>query len=67
MGIKITEKKRLKKALVEQKPEGIIEAIVNVVQAAETVVQRIQYGFSPDLATLEVAVIHYWQQERELK
>lgn len=65
MGIKITDKKRLEKALIDQKPEDLIEAITNVVQAAETIVKQIQYGFSPDLNILEAAVIYYWRRERE--
>lgn len=65
VGIKITDKKLLEKALIDQKPEDLIEAIANVVRAAETVVKQIQYGFSPDLITLEAAVIYYWRRERE--
>jgi len=65
VGIKITDKKRLEKTLIDQKSEDLIEAIANVVRAAETIVKQIQYGFSPDFTTLEAAVFYYWRRERE--
>jgi hypothetical protein len=49
---------------LEPKPKNIGPKD-NVVRVAENCVKQIQYGFSPSLDELEVAVIAYWQHLRK--
>ena len=35
-----------------------------VILAAEKIVKQIQYGFGPDLKSLEAAVLKFWKAQR---
>lgn len=63
--------------LILEKPSDYLEKIPavirlkfaqqDVIKAAETCIKQIQYGFGPDLETLERAVLTYWQTGREAR